>query len=71
MKSILPGADRLQRTERELAAPSASECQGPADVGKLHHDSDRDVWYECVFDARAQMYTWTILPPAMPDSRCH
>jgi hypothetical protein len=44
-------------------SPSPDECQGPEDVGKLFHDQERDIWYECIFDQRKQVFTWTILPP--------
>jgi hypothetical protein len=43
--------------------PSPDDCRGPEDVGKLFHDQERDIWYECVFDQRQQVFTWTILPP--------
>ena len=39
------------------AGPRPEECQGPEDVGKLFHDKERDVWYECVFDRRKQVFT--------------
>lgn len=45
------------------AGPRPEECQEPEDVGKLFHGKERDVWYECVFDRRKQVFTWTILPP--------
>jgi hypothetical protein len=43
--------------------PSPAECRGPEDVGRLFHDEERDIWYECIFDQRKQVFTWTILPP--------
>lgn len=44
------------------STPDQTECRGSADVGKIHHDEDADVWYECVFDPRRQVYTWAIVP---------
>lgn len=35
----------------------------PKMSGRLFHDQERDIWYECVFDQRKQVFTWTILPP--------
>jgi hypothetical protein len=32
-------------------------------VGQLFHDKEADVWYECIFDTRKNVFTWTILPP--------
>jgi len=43
--------------------PDPDECRGPTDVGEIHHDEEQDIWYECVFDQRKAVYTWTILPP--------
>ncbi len=45
-----------------MAAPDPEECREPADVGKLHHDGDQDIWYECFFDKRKGVYTWAIVP---------
>jgi hypothetical protein len=42
--------------------PDPVDCRGPSDVGKIHHDDERDIWYECVFDEHKPVYTWTILP---------
>jgi hypothetical protein len=47
----------------ERAEPSADKCRGPEDLGQLFHDKESDIWYECVFDNRKRVYTWTILPP--------
>ncbi len=33
---------------------------GPEDVGKVVHDEERNVWYECVFDKQKQVFTWVI-----------
>jgi len=44
-------------------SPSPDQCQGPEDVGKLFHDEGADIWYECIFDKRKHVFTWTILPP--------
>jgi hypothetical protein len=65
---------RLSSTEKQSSAsrvhrptegsiPDPDECREPADVGKIYHDAAQDIWYECVFDRRKQVYTWTILPP--------
>jgi len=45
------------------SAPDPSECRSQADVGTIHHDEERDIWYECIFDPRRKVYTWTIEPP--------
>lgn len=45
------------------SGPDPIECRGGADVGKIHHDEEQDFWYECMFDPRRQVYTWTIVPP--------
>ena len=45
------------------SAPNPGECRSHADVGKIHHDEAEDIWYECVFDPRRRVYTWTIVPP--------
>ena len=49
--------------EGAATGTNPDECRGPTDVGKMYHDEERDVWYECVFDQRKAVYTWTILPP--------
>ena len=46
-----------------MAAPDPADCSEQAHVGRIHHDPDEDVWYECVFDARRSVVTWAILPP--------
>jgi len=52
----------------KLLAPDPRECRGSGDIGKLHHDVEQDIWYECVHDERTGVFTWTILPPA--DDQC-
>jgi hypothetical protein len=42
--------------------PDPCQCQGEADVGRLHHDLTAGVWYECMFDARRETFTWAALP---------
>src|SRR2546422_7668414 len=59
-----PGA-----TSVRASLPNPDDCRGAADVGKLHHDQERDIWYECVFDQRKNVYTWAILPPEMTAPR--
>lgn len=29
----------------------------------MHHDEDTDIWYECVWDRRTEVFTWAALPP--------
>lgn len=43
--------------------PNPDECKEPEDLGKIFHDEEHDIWYECVFDQRNKVFTWTILPP--------
>jgi hypothetical protein len=43
--------------------PEARSCSRPADVGRIHHDPDNDIWYECVHDSFRDEFTWTIIPP--------
>jgi len=43
--------------------PEPAECTHAGDLGKMHHDSLHEIWYECVYDTRRELYTWTILPP--------
>jgi hypothetical protein len=43
--------------------PDPQECSGPKDAGKIHHDEEHDIWYECVLDRRRGAYTWAIVPP--------
>lgn len=47
---------------RTSSGPKSGRLPGTEDVGKLFHDEERDIWYECVFDQRQQVFTWTILP---------
>ena len=44
--------------------PRAEDCTGEGDLGRLHHDAHRDIWYECIFDSRRSMYTWSAIPPS-------
>lgn len=61
-----PAQDHSGRDRKEPrgSAPDPRDCQGPADIGNVHHDVEQDIWFECVFDKRMNLYTWTILPPA-------
>jgi hypothetical protein len=45
------------------APPDPADCALATDVGRLHHDTESDIWYECAFDRRHEAFTWTILPP--------
>lgn len=45
------------------ALPDPAECQGPSDVGKLEHDAENDVYYECSYDVRHDVYVWAVVPP--------
>lgn len=64
MTEAPPGADGPQLGGLvEGSGPDPDECRGPTDVGKMYHDEEQDIWYECVFDQRKAVYTWTILPP--------
>lgn len=51
----------MGNSERDL--PDADECREQSDVGKIHFDSVTSIWYECVFDQRHNLVTWTALPP--------
>jgi hypothetical protein len=44
-------------------APDPRACQGPEDVGRLEHDEENDIWYECSYDPRENTYTWMIILP--------
>ncbi len=44
--------------------PEPASCTSADDIGRLHHNETDDVWYECVFESRRRVYTWTMLPPA-------
>jgi hypothetical protein len=50
-------------SESRPGQPDPEDCAGPADVGQVYHDAESDIWYECVFEPRRGVYTWTILPP--------
>jgi len=50
-------------TSVRASLPAPDDCRGAVDVGKLHHDEEPDIWYECVFDQRKNVSRWTILPP--------
>jgi len=43
--------------------PDDLTCRDQHDLGRLHHDTSTDIWYECMFDKRAEIYTWSIVPP--------
>lgn len=47
-----------------LQVPNPQDCRGPQDVGRLQHDEENDIWYECSHDPRRDIYTWAIIPPA-------
>jgi len=51
-----------RRIEEAEGPPAAVTCGREGDVG-LYHDISADVWYECAFEPRRQVYTWVILPP--------
>jgi hypothetical protein len=46
-----------------IGPPDSEECRNSSDLGRLYHDSERDIWYECEFDRRHGVFTWVILPP--------
>jgi hypothetical protein len=47
-----------------MTRPNPQDCCEPSHVGRLHHDTEEDVWYECVSDERrGGMITWVALPP--------
>jgi hypothetical protein len=48
---------------RREPGPDPDDCKQPEDLGKIFHDEENDIWYECVFDRRKKVFTWTILPP--------
>lgn len=50
-------------TDPTPAAPDPDACRGPEDLGRLVHDDDLDVWYECSYDDRRDVYVWAIVPP--------
>jgi hypothetical protein len=52
-------------SSRELPDPNYCSCQ--RDIGRFVHDEENDIWYECDFDKRRQVFTWVIVPPADPD----
>src|SRR2546430_358281 len=67
--SMMPFPRTSRPAERGESAltgspPNPTKCAGPEDVGKLHHDEELYVWYECVFDRRRSVFTWAIVPPA-------
>jgi hypothetical protein len=35
-----------------IGPPDSDECRNSSDLGRLYHDSERDIWYECEFDRR-------------------
>jgi len=46
----------------QLERPS-SRCDRPEDVGRIEYSADQNIWFECMFDARAGRYSWVIIPP--------
>jgi hypothetical protein len=42
--------------------PDPADCTGPEDLGRIHHDTASDIWYECFLDRRTGDYTWAIIP---------
>lgn len=50
-------------TEPRAGVPDPDACTATEHVGRLHHDGENDIWYECVFDARNKVFTWSALPP--------
>ena len=46
--------------------PDPDSCRGPGDVGRLEHDEENDIWYECSYDSRNDIYTWAIVPAVDP-----
>lgn len=51
----------------EGASSDPDGCRGPTDIGKIHHSEEQDIWYECVYDQRKGVYTWTTVPPSDED----
>ena len=43
--------------------PDPNACRGKEDVGRLEHDEENDIWYECSYDSRRDVFTWAIVPP--------
>lgn len=46
----------------EPVQPDPDECSGPDDLHKTYFDEDLRIWYECMFDPRRQVFTWSALP---------
>jgi hypothetical protein len=46
--------------------PDPNDCRGPDDVGRLQHDEHEDIWYECSYDPRRDVFVWVIVPPVEP-----
>lgn len=44
------------------ALPDPAECLGPDDVGKWHHDAEANIYYECSYDARRDVFVWASVP---------
>ena len=42
--------------------PDPEECRIPQDVGRIEHDEQNDIWYECSYDPRRDVYIWAIVP---------
>lgn len=54
----------------QASVPDPGECRDAGDVGKVRHDPEQDLWYECIFEPRKRVYTWVILPPVdAPEER--
>lgn len=47
--------------------PDPGKCRSRSDVGRLHHDTDKDIWYECIFEPHRKVFIWTTLPPGNDD----
>ena len=50
-------------SSQSASLPDPRHCANDEDIGKLHHDTESDIWYECCFDTRRSIYTWSVLPP--------
>ena len=53
-------------SSQSAGLPDPSQCASDEDLGKLHHDTQSDIWYECFLDTRRSVYTWAALPPIEP-----
>jgi hypothetical protein len=50
------------RISESEGPPDPADCTAAEDVGSMHHDVKRDVWYECFDDSRTSTITWSALP---------